>query len=376
MTQQALSGIKVFDLTRVLAGPTCTQILGDLGADVCKIEQPGVGDITRTWGPPFEKDADGQDTTESAFYLACNRNKRSIELDYTTAEGKAQAIAMIEDSDILVENFKTGTLAKYGLDYDAVKEINPRLIYCSITGFGQTGPYAHRPGYDFQIQGMSGLMSLNGEPQGDPMRAGISLADISSGVYSAVAILAALHQRTQTGKGQYIDMSLLDCTVAMLSFAAQSTLLTGEQPERVGNGHPNIVPYGAFQASDGFIVIALGTDEQFRNFCNLVDRPELSTDPRFLCNSDRVHHRQDMLQIMNQITSQHTRDYWLKALEHAGIPCGPVNTIPEMFTDPQVGARGLAKGLSDSTLKTVASPLNLSDSPVSYKKRPPRLGEG
>lgn len=375
MSQQALSGIKVFDLTRVLAGPTCTQILGDLGADVVKIEQPGRGDITRTWGPPFEKDAQGNDTTESAFYLACNRNKSSVELDYTTPGGKAKALEMIAESDVLVENFKTGTLAKFGLDYESVKDLNPRLIYCSITGFGQTGPYAKRPGYDFQIQGLSGLMSLNGEPNGNPLRAGISLADISSGVYSATAILAALFQRTQTGRGQFIDMSLLDCTVAMLSFAGQSALLDGQQPERVGNGHPNIVPYGAFQAKDGFVVIALGTDAQFQAFCELVGRSDLSSDSRFRENKDRVAHRKEMLEIMNGITQEYTRDYWLETLEKAGIPCGPVNTIPEMLADPQVVERGLAQCIEGSSLKTLASPLRLADSPVTYHKRPPRLGE-
>lgn len=371
---QALTGIKVFDLTRVLAGPTCTQILGDLGADVVKIEQPGVGDITRTWGPPFEKDQEGNDTTESAFYLSCNRNKRSLELDYTSPEGKARALTMIAESDILVENFKTGTLAKYDLDYESVKQINSRLIYCSITGFGQGGPYAQRPGYDFQIQGMSGLMSLNGEVNGDPMRAGISLADISTGVYSAVAILAAVYQRTQTGRGQFIDMSLLDCQVAMLSFAAQSALLTGEQPERVGNGHPNIVPYGSFPTQDGFVVIAIGTNEQFAKFCNLVKRPELITDPRFQHNKDRVANRHYMLKIMEEITLQYTRAHWLKALEEAGVPCGPVNSIPEMFEDPQVLVRGLAQQTGSEGLKTIASPLRLEDSPVDYKKRPPSLG--
>lgn len=373
--EQALTGIKVVDLTRVLAGPTCTQILGDLGADVMKIEQPGVGDITRTWGPPFEKDPEGNDTTESAFYISCNRNKRSFEIDYTSPEGKSRALQMIAESDILVENFKTGTLAKYGLDYESVKKINPQLIYCSITGFGQTGPYAQRPGYDFQIQGMSGLMSLNGEVHGDPMRSGISLADISTGVYSAVAILAALYQRTQTGRGQFIDMSLLDCQVAMLSFAAQSTLLTGEQPERVGNGHPNIVPYGAFPARDGFVVIAIGTDEQYIKFCNLVNRAELIDDPRFQRNKDRVANRQCMLEIMAEITSLHSREYWLKVLDEAGVPCGPVNSISEMFQDPHVQLRQLASQTGEGNLKTVTSPLRLADSPVDYSCRPPRLGE-
>lgn len=372
---QALKDISVCDLTRVLAGPTCTQILGDLGANVIKVEQPGVGDITRTWGPPFEKDANGNDTSESAYYLACNRNKSSVEIDITTPEGLAQLHKIIKTSDIFVENFKTGTLKKYGLDYDTLKATYPQLIYCSITGFGQTGPYAERPGYDFQIQGMSGLMSLNGDPNGDPLRAGISLADLSTGVYSATAILAALFQRTQTGRGQFIDMALFDCQMAMLSFAAQSFLVDGQQPERFGNGHPNIVPYGAFKAQDGFIVIAIGTNAQFEAFCQFVGRTDISADPRFAQNKDRVAHRQDMLPLMESITSQHPRSYWIENMEKIGVPCGPVNSLEEAFNDPQAIARGLAQSIEGSTTKTVASPLRLSESPVQYRSRPPRLGE-
>jgi len=372
---QALKDIKVCDLTRVLAGPTCTQILGDLGAQVIKVEQPGVGDITRTWGPPFEKDANGNDTTESAYYLACNRNKSSVEIDITTPEGTAHLHEIIKKSDIFVENFKTGTLKKYGLDYETLNATYPHLIYCSITGFGQTGPYATRPGYDFQIQGMAGLMSLNGDPNGDPLRAGISLADLSTGVYSATAILAALFQRTQTGRGQFIDMALFDCQMAMLSFAAQSYLVDGQQPQRFGNGHPNIVPYGAFQAADGFIVIAIGTNAQFEAFCQFVGREDLLADPRFAQNKDRVAHRQDMLALMDSITSQHPRSHWIENLEKIGVPCGPVNSLEEAFNDPQAVARGLARPIDGTPLKTVASPLRLSDSPVVYKSRPPRLGE-
>lgn len=372
---QALKDISVCDLTRVLAGPTCTQILGDLGASVIKVEQPGVGDITRTWGPPFEKDSQGNDTSESAYYLACNRNKSSVEIDISTVDGVAQLHEIISKSDVFVENFKTGTLKKFGFDYNTLKQIYPRLIYCSITGFGQTGPYAERPGYDFQIQGMSGLMSLNGDPHGDPLRAGISLADLSTGVYSATAILAALFQRTQTGRGQFIDMALFDCQMAMLSFAAQSYLVDSQQPQRYGNGHPNIVPYGAFKAQDGFIVIAIGTNAQFEAFCQFVGRTDIFEDPRFAQNKDRVAHRQDMLPLMESITSQHPRSYWIENMEKIGVPCGPVNSLEEAFNDPQAIARGLAQSIEGTPLKTVASPLRLSDSPVQYRSRPPRLGE-
>ena len=370
----ALKDIRVFDMTRVLAGPFCTQILGDLGADVIKIEQPGIGDGTRAWGPPFEKDTARQDTTESAYYLSCNRNKRSLTLDITKPEGFEIARQLIEKSDIFVENFKTGFLAQYGLGYEDVKKIKPDIIYCSITGFGQAGPYAHRPGYDFQVQGLSGLMSLIGEPDGPPFRAGISIADIATGIYSALAILAALYQRTQTGQGQFIDMALLDSTMSLLSFAAQSYLLDGNLPPRVGNGHPNIVPYGVFQAQDGFVVVAIGTEAQFEKFCHFVGREDLLAHPHYLRNEMRVHHREEVMAEMNKIIGAKPRGYWIENLEKAGVPTGPVNTLEEAFQNPQVKASGIVQSFKDG-LKTVASPLHLSGAPPVCERRPPRLGE-
>ncbi|MBP6951968.1 MAG: CoA transferase [Alphaproteobacteria bacterium] len=370
---KALDDIRVFDMTRVLAGPLCTQILGDLGADVIKIERPLVGDVSRLWGPPFEKDEAGQETKESAYYLSCNRNKRSVTLDFTKPAGLAIAHRLIEKSDVFIENFKQGFLTRYGLGYADVKKIKPDIIYCSITGFGQTGPYAHRPGYDFQVQGLSGLMSLIGEPEGTPLRAGISIADIGTGMYSAMAILAALFQRTRTGKGQFIDMALLDSCMALLSFAAQSYLLEGKSPPRVGNGHPNIVPYGTFEAEDGFVIIAIGTDAQFEKFCRFVGREDLLSHPHYLHNDPRVRHREEVIEEMNKIIKEKPQVYWLENLEKIGIPIGPVNTLEEAFQDPQVKSRDIAQSFGD--LKTVASPLYLSDSPVTYQRRPPRLGE-
>lgn len=360
-------------MTRILAGPYCTQILGDLGADVIKVEHPTIGDVTRSWGPPFEKDEAGQDTTESAYYLSCNRNKRSLSLDFTKPEGLEIARTLIKNSDVFVENFKVGFLEAYGLSYEDVKKIKPDIIYCSITGFGQKGPYAHRPGYDFQVQGLSGLMSLIGEPEGNPLRAGISIADISTGIYSALAILAALYQRTQTGEGQYIDMNLLDSTMSLLSFAAQSYLLEGINPPRVGNGHPNIVPYGAFKARDGFIILAIGTESQFKKFCQFVGREDLLLRPHFLSNEARVRHRQEVVDEISKIIEQHPKSYWFENLERVGVPVGPVNTLKEAFEDPQVKAMKIAQSVEG--VKTVASPLHLAASPSVYSKRPPRLGE-
>lgn len=371
---KVLEGIHVFDMTRVLAGPFATQILGDLGADVLKVEHPEIGDVTRSWGPPFEKGNDNQNNKESAYYLSCNRNKRSLTLDVTKPEGLRIAYLLIEKSDVFVENFKTGFLARHGLGYEDVKKIKPNIIYCSITGFGQSGPYSDRPGYDFQIQGLSGLMSLIGEPEGDPLRAGISIADLTTGLYSALAILGALFQRTQTGMGQFIDMALLDSTMALLSFAAQSYLLDGNLPPRTGNGHPNIVPYGAFEAQDGFVIVAIGTDGQFEKFCRFVEREDLLLHPHYLHNEGRVRYRHDLVTEMNTIIKKKSKAYWIKNLEKVGVPAGPVNTLAEAFQDPQVQWRGIEKSF-EGGLKTVASPLHLSESTPIYTKRPPHLGE-
>ncbi len=369
----ALKNIKVFDMTRILAGPFCTQILGDLGADVIKVEHPKMGDVTRSWGPPFEKDKTGKDTSESAYYLSCNRNKRSLSLDFTKPEGIEVARKLIQESDIFIENFKPGFLDCYGLIYKDVKKIKSDIIYCSISGFGQNGPYARRPGYDFQIQGLSGLMSLIGEPEGVPLRAGISIADISAGIYSALGILAALYQRSQTGEGQFIDIALLDSTMSLLSFAAESYLLDGNLPPRLGNGHPNIVPYGAFEAQDGFIIVAIGTASQFENFCHFVGREDLLSHPHFASNEARVRNREEVVDEVNKIIRTQPKSYWLENLEKKGIPVGPINTLAEAFQDPQVNARGIAKSLGE--LSVVASPLRLSGSPGVYTRRPPRLGE-
>jgi crotonobetainyl-CoA:carnitine CoA-transferase CaiB-like acyl-CoA transferase len=366
---KALEGIRVFDMTRILAGPFCTQILGDLGAEVIKVEQPNIGDVTRSWGPPFEKES-----KESAYYLSCNRNKRSLSLDFTKPEGLVIAYALIKKSDVFVENFKTGFLARHGLAYEDVKKIKPDIIYCSITGFGQTGPYAERPGYDFQIQGLSGLMSLIGEPDGDPLRAGISIADIGTGIYGALAILAALFQRTRTGEGQYIDMSLLDSTLALMSFAAQSYLLDGNLPPRVGNGHPNIVPYGAFQAQDGLVIVAIGSDNQFKKFCQFAGREDLLSHPHYVNNEVRVYYREEVMAEMNKIVGAQSKGYWLENLQKIGVPTGPVNTLEEAFQDPQVKASKIEKSFQEG-LKTVASPLHLSACPPVYERRPPHLGE-
>jgi len=370
---QALKGVRVCDLTRVLAGPTCTQILGDLGADVIKVEQPGVGDITRTWGPPFEKDEEGHDTTESAYYLSCNRNKRSIELDYTTAEGLEILIKLIKTSDIFVENFKTGTLDRYGLSYEDVKAINPRIIYCSITGFGHTGPWADQPGYDFQVQGLSGMMSLNGHPEDIPVRVGISLADISTGVYSALAIMTALYHRERTGEGQRIDMALFDTQMAMLSFAAQSYLLDGKQPQRTGNAHPNIVPYGVFPTSDGHVILGLTTNAQFQKFCECIRRPDIPQDPRFSSNDKRVENRETLFEVLYALTKEHSTAQWIESMEKLNIPSGPVNTFQEAFEHPQAQARGFQT--SRDGLAMVASPLRLGTTPPVLNRRAPHLGE-
>lgn len=370
---KALEGIRVFDMTRVLAGPFCTQILGDLGADVIKIEKPHEGDVTRTWGPPYEKDTSGKNTQESAYYLSCNRNKRSVTLDFTTPEGLELAKELIKNSDVFIENFKTGILAKHGLGYEDVKKIKSDIIYCSITGFGQTGPYANRPGFDFQVQGLSGLMSLVGEPEGDPLRAGISISDLVTGIYSAVAIQAALYQRTQTGEGQYIDMALLDSTMALMSFTAQSYLMGGCLPSRVGNAHPNIVPYGAFRAADGHVILTIGTDKQFNNFCRFVGREDLIANPRYITNEKRVIHRNEVIEEISQIIKQYPRQYWIDHLGKIDVPVGPVNTLAEAFENPQVKARHIVQ--SHDTLSLIASPLHLQGSPPSYRLRPPRLGE-
>jgi len=377
-----LTGIRVLDLTRVLAGPWCTQNLADLGAEVIKIERPGAGDDTRAWGPPYLKDPDGNDTTEAAYYLSANRNKFSVALDIATPRGAELVRQLAGQSDILVENFKVGGLRKYGLDYESLSQVNPRLIYCSVTGFGQTGPYASRPGYDFMIQGMGGLMSITGErddlPGGGPQKAGVAVADLMTGMYSTVGILAALHERANSGLGQHIDMALLDCQVAMLANQNLNYMTSGKAPRRAGNAHQNLVPYQVFAASDGHLIVAVGNDSQFRNYCRVIGMPELASDPRFATNPQRVQNREALVPVLTARMAEGARDMWLAELEAAGVPAGPINTLDQVYEDPQVLARGMRRDLPHPAAGSVpiaASPLKLSGSPVQYRHAPPLLGQ-
>ncbi|MEL7429190.1 MAG: CaiB/BaiF CoA-transferase family protein [Pseudomonadota bacterium] len=378
-----LSGLKILDLSRILAGPTCTQLFGDLGAEVIKIERPGKGDDTRFWGPPFLKDKDGNDTTESAYYLSANRNKNSVAVDLTKPEGQAIIRELAGECDVLVENFKTGDLKRHGLDYDAIKEVNPALIYCSITGFGMTGPYAHRPGYDFLIQGMGGIMSLTGKPEeegGEPMKCGVGIADVMCGMYASTAILSALHARHTSGRGQQIDISLLDCQIAWLINQGAGYLVSGEVPPRRGNEHPTIVPYGTFRASDGSFIIAAGNDSQFERLCNVIGAPDLALDARFAKNRDRVLNRQTLIPLIDYLTVSQPSAYWLEKLEVAGVPCGPVNDLAQTFADPQVQHRQMAievphRATGDGTVRLIGNPLKFSETPVQYEKAPPVRAE-
>ena len=367
---QPLNGIRVLDLSRVLAGPYCTMVLGDLGADVIKVESPE-GDETRGWGPPF---AEG----ESAYYLCVNRNKRSIVIDFKTDEGRGILHKLIKQSDVLVENFRPGTLARFALDFDSASAINPNLIYCSITGFGQTGPLRDRPGYDFMIQAMGGLMSISGEPEGESMKAGVAVADLFAGQNAVIAILAALQARSQTGKGQYLDISLFDSQLGMLANVASNYLISGNLPKRYGNAHANIVPYQSFQASDAWFVVAVGNDKQFEKLCEVVGNKELANDHRFVLNSERVKNRDELIAILKPIFLERIAADWLSTLEAAGIPCGPINTIDKVFAEPQVEARKMLVHMQHSEiedLKLVGSPLKFSDTPVNYRRPPPGLGE-
>jgi crotonobetainyl-CoA:carnitine CoA-transferase CaiB-like acyl-CoA transferase len=378
----ALSHLRVLDLSRVLAGPWSGQILADLGADVIKVERPGSGDDTRAWGPPFLKDVQGKNTSEAAYYLSANRNKRSVTIDFTQPEGQRLVRELAAKSDIVIENFKVGGLAAYGLDYASLKLVNPRLIYCSITGFGQTGPYAKRAGYDFMIQGLGGLMSLTGRPDGDegagPVKVGVALTDILTGLYSTVAILAALAHRDQAGVGQHIDMALLDVQVACLANQAMNYLTTGNPPRRLGNAHPNIVPYQDFPTADGDFILTVGNDGQFRKFAEVAGQPQWADDPRFATNKLRVANRAELIPLIRQATVFKTTAEWVSQLEAAGVPCGPINDLAQMFQDPQVLARGLAVSMPHAlagSVPQVASPIRLSETPVEYRRAPPLLGE-
>lgn len=378
----ALAGLRVLDLSRVLAGPWAGQILADLGAEVIKVERPGRGDDTRHWGPPFLKDPLGANTGESAYFLSANRNKQSIAVDFTQPDGQQILRDLAVKSDVVLENFKVGGLSAYGLDYASLNALNPELIYCSITGFGQSGPYAQRAGYDFLIQGLGGLMSLTGHPDDDegggPVKTGVALVDILTGLYATVAVLAALNHRTQTGEGQHIDMALLDVEVACLANQAMNYLVSGESPTRLGNAHPNIVPYQAFPTADGDMILTIGNDAQFRRFCEVADRLDWVNDPRFATNQARVVHRMELVPLIRQVTVFRRTEEWIALLEAVGVPCGPINSVAQVFADKQVAARNLAFTMAHplgQTVPQVASPMRLSRTPVEYRRPPPLLGE-
>lgn len=373
-----LKGIRVFDLTRILAGPGATQALGDLGAEIIKIEKPGEGDDTRTWGPPYLKDRDGKDTTESAYYLCANRNKKSLTLDITKPEGLAIAKKIIASCDILIENFKTGSLDKHGLGYDQIKAEFPRLIYCSLTGFGHTGPYKHRAGYDYLVQGMGGIMSLTGPADGEPHKMAIAYTDVMTGHQALIGILAALYHREKTGAGQFIDVSLLDTQVSALWNIGQNYLTDGQKPKRMGNQHASIVPYQVFEAADGHVILAVGNDRQFHDFCAVAGRPEIAADERFHTNKQRVLHRDLLIPLLQDIFRTRTIDDWCRTLEEKNVPCGPVNTLDRVFSDPHVKAREMTTEmrhpLSDKPVRLLSNPVKFSKTPVSYRLPPPLLG--
>ena len=385
--RKSLGHLRVLDLTRVLAGPWCTQLLADLGADVIKVERPAGqdgrgGDDTRAWGPPYLKDAHGRDTTEAAYYLSANRGKRSVTIDLATRAGQDLVRRLAQASDVLVENYRVGQLARYGLDYAALARLNPRLVYCSITGFGQTGPYQDRAGYDFIIQAMGGFMSITGErddrPGGGPQKAGVAVSDLMTGMYAAVAILAALAHRDRTGAGQHIDMALLDTMVAMLANMNMNYLTTGIAPGRAGNAHQNIVPYQVFAASDGDVVIAVGNDAQYARLCEIAGRADLARDPRFVRNADRVRHRDVLIPLLEDVVRSKPMAFWAEQLEAAGVPCGPINDIAHALADPQVAHRGMRIALPHAlagAVPLVASPIKMSATPPVYERPPPRLGE-
>jgi len=388
-TPGALSGIKVLDLSRVLAGPWATQMLADLGADVIKVERPVAGDDTRHWGPPFLKDDAGQATREASYFTACNRNKRSITVDMAHPEGQALLRQMAAEADVVVENFKVGGLQQYGLDYDSLKALNPRLIYCSITGFGQDGPYAERAGYDLMVQAMCGLMSItghaDGEPGGGPLKVGVAVIDVFTGLYASNAILAALNARDNarhgTGQGQYIDMALLDVGMAVLANQAAGFLATGQAPGRAGNIHPSLAPYQDFPSRDGNVLLAIGNDGQFARFCEACGHPDWAQDARFATNTARVQHRAELLERLLPVMRTRTTAEWIALLEDKAVPCGPINTVAQAFDDPQVRHRGIARTLPRQAgdgiaqVATVANPMRLSATPITYRRAPPSLGQ-
>jgi crotonobetainyl-CoA:carnitine CoA-transferase CaiB-like acyl-CoA transferase len=373
-----LQGFRVLDLSRILAGPWASQLLADLGAEVIKVERPGSGDDTRGWGPPYMPDLSGEATSEAAYFHSANRGKQSVSIDIAQARGQALIRNLVEHCDVFIENFKVGGLKKYGLDYASLQPLNPKLVYCSITGFGQDGPYAQRAGYDFMIQAMGGMMSVTGEADGEPQKIGVALADVTTGLYAANAIQAALIHQLKSGQGQYIDMALLDVQVATLANQAMNYLATGDNPRRYGNAHPNIVPYQSFQTSDGFIILAIGNDAQFARFCALAEQPELATDERYQKNSARVRFRDSLLPVVSEIMQSKSSADWLELLNQRGIPCGPINNLDQVFADPQVRHRGLQFDLAHPAagrVASVANPIKLSQTPIEYQLPPPMLGQ-
>jgi len=380
-TRAPLAHLRVLDLSRILAGPWSTQALADLGAEVIKVERPGQGDDTRGWGPPFLKDKNGKDTREAAYYLAANRGKKSLALDISTPEGQEIVRKLAASADILVENYKVGGLRKYGLDYESLSAVNPRLIYCSITGFGQTGPYRDRAGYDFLLQGMGGLMSVTGEPDdvpgGGPVKVGVAITDLMTGLYATIAILAAVAAREHTGRGDHIDLALLDVQVAMLANQAMNYLASGTPPGRLGNAHPNIVPYQAFPTADGHMILAIGNDRQFARFCHVAGYPELAADPRYATNEARVQNRAELVALIADILKTRTTAQWMADLEREAVPCGPINRIDQVFADPQVIARGMRIDLPhplSGTVPGVKSPINYRNAAMNYGRPAPLLG--
>ncbi len=376
-----LSGYRVLDLSRILAGPWAGQALADLGAEVIKVERPLQGDDTRHWGPPYLKDERGQDTTEAAYYMAANRGKDSVTVDITTSAGQAVIRDLAKVSDVLIENYKVDGLKKYGLDYDSLKALNPKLVYCSITGFGQTGPYRHRAGYDFMIQGMGGLMSITGEkddlPGGGPQKVGVAVTDVFTGLYATIAIQGALLERERSGQGQHIDLALFDVQAAVLANQAANYLIGGKVPGRLGNAHPNIVPYQAFATRDGFIILAVGNDSQFKKFAETAGAPQLTNDERFATNPMRVKHRDLVCETVAGLLKQQSSAYWLEKLESCGVPCGPINTIDQVFQDPQLLSRGMKIELPHpqaGNVDLVGNPIHYSRTPISTCKAPPTLG--
>jgi crotonobetainyl-CoA:carnitine CoA-transferase CaiB-like acyl-CoA transferase len=375
-----LKGIRVLDLTRILAGPTCTQLLGDLGCDVIKVERPGDGDDTRHWGPNYLKDVRGEPTKESAYFLCANRSKRSVTIDFSQAKGRDLVIRLLAHADVLAHNFKVGGLEKFGLGYADLKDRFPGLVYCSVTGFGQTGPYAPRPGYDYLAQGMGGIMSVTGDPDGPPMKVGVGIADVMCGMYATVAVLAALRHRDVTGEGQHIDVALLDTQVAWLINEGLNYLTSGRPPVRLGVAHPNVVPYQTFETSDGYFILACGNDAQFRRFWEFAGAPERADDPRFASNDARIANRPELARLIGEVTKHKPTRYWLDGLAKAGVPAGPVNTIPEALADPHVRHRGMVLEMphpatGGGTVKLLGNPIKLSASPVAYRDPPPMLGQ-